>query len=86
MKRKGNKEKREMYPAFYGESVFTWRKKIAELVFKDKIPNDLILNFDHRVLHFANPSKIPYAKLIGMELIYTETTDLISKREIFFKV
>ena len=62
MKRTGNTAKREMDPALYDELIFTWKNKIAEAVFEDKIPNDLILNFDHTTLDLASPSKTAYAK------------------------
>ena len=62
VKRRGTTAKRTMNPAIYDELVFTWKKKIAEKVFKHKIHNDLILNFDQTPLGFTCPAKITFTE------------------------
>ena len=62
VKRRGTTAKRTMNPALYNELAFTWKKKIAEKVFKHKIHNDLILNFDQTALGFTCPAKTTFTE------------------------
>ena len=57
VKQRGTTAKRTMNPTLYDELAFTWKKKIAEKIFKHKIHNDLILNFDQTPLGFTCPVK-----------------------------
>ena len=51
-----------MNPSLYEELCFTWKKKIAELVFENKMYRSLILNFDQTPLGFTSPSKVTFTE------------------------
>ena len=46
--------------ALYDKLAFTWKQKNAEKVFKSKIHNDLILNFDKIPRGFTYPAKTTF--------------------------
>ena len=51
-----------MNPSLYEELCFTWKKKIAEQVFGNKMHRSLVLNFDQTPLRFTSPSKVTFTK------------------------
>ena len=61
-RRKGTTGKRAMNPSLHEELCFTWKKKIAELVFENKMHRSLILNFDQTPLGFTSPSKVTFTE------------------------
>ena len=42
--------KREMNPVLYKELIFSWKRKIANAIFEEKIQKEMILNFDQTAL------------------------------------
>ena len=60
VKRKDTTVKREMNPAVYDKSVFTWKRKLPKQYLNIKLL--AMLNFDQRSLGFASRLKTTYAK------------------------
>ena len=61
-RRKGTTGKRTMNPSLYEELCFTWKKKIDELVFENKMHRSLVLNFCQTPLGFTSPSKVTFTE------------------------
>ena len=49
--------KKEMNPALYKELSFSWKRKIANAIFENKIQKEIILNFDQTSLGLTAPNK-----------------------------
>ena len=56
VKRHYTTAKKEMNPALY-ELTFSWRWKITNTIFQNKIQKEIILNFDQTALGFTAPNK-----------------------------
>lgn len=62
VKRRGTTAKREMNPALYEELTFTWKRKIANAIFENCIPKEMILNFDQTPLGYTAPNKATFTQ------------------------
>ena len=60
VKRRGTTSNREMNPALYEELTFSWKRKIANVLFEHSIHDDMILNFDQAPLGFTAPNKATF--------------------------
>ena len=57
VKRRYITTKREINPALYKKSTFSWKRKIASAIFEHKIQKEMILNFDQTALGFTAPNR-----------------------------
>ena len=60
-KRRGTTARREMNPALYDELALSWKKEIADLILRHKVPEELVLNLDQTPLGLTSASKATFA-------------------------
>ena len=53
VKKRYTTAKREMNPALYEEWTFSWKRKIANAIFENKIQKEMTLKFDQTALGFT---------------------------------
>ena len=61
VKRRSATAKREMNPSLYEELTFTWKRKTANVIFK-QIHNEIIRNFDQTPVGFTVSNKTTFAE------------------------
>ena len=57
IKRSGTTAKWDMNPALYEELIFSWKRKIVNIIFEHRIHNNMILNFDETSFGFTLPDQ-----------------------------